>query len=100
VPATARESAPSPAANANGSTGGPGLLLAPLRARDDRENRQPEARPELKDDRERRKDEEPWNGRGHLGGGAPSSLDSSLGAVNRSDIGGKRASIRTLLRKE
>lgn len=97
MPATAREAAPSPAANTNASSG-PGLQLAPLRARDDR---QPEARTELKDDRERRKDDqEPWN-RGHgLSTSSSSTLDSSLGGVNRVDHGGKRASIRTLLRKE
>lgn len=92
--ATTREngSAPPPAVNPSASTGGPGIQLAPLRGRDDRGDRQPDARTELKNDRERRKDDrEPWNGRGHgPGGGAP---------VNRPGRG-KMLAISTLVEDE
>ena len=92
MPATTRENgpAPPPATNANSSSGGPGLRLAPLQARADHVERPAEARTELKDDRDRRKDDrETWNnGRGHglNGGGAPSALES----VNRNDRTRKR----------
>ena len=72
--------------NTSSSSGGPGLQLAPLRGPDtSRGDRQPDARPDIKDDRERRKEErEPWSMRRHgLGGGAPPT--DALGAMNRSD---------------
>jgi hypothetical protein len=103
VAATTREtgSAPPPAAtNTNSSSGGPGLQLAPLRGPDSsRGDRQPDARPDLKDDRERRKEErEPWSMRGHgLGGGAPPT--GALGGM-RSDRSRKRLSIGGLLTEE
>ena len=101
--ATTREtdSAPPPpaATNTSSSSGGPGLQLAPLRGPDtSRGDRQPDARPDIKDERERRKDErEPWNMRGHgLGGGAPPPT-GALGDMGRSDRSRKRLSIGTLL---
>lgn len=98
MPPTTRESSSTaaPPANTSTSTGGPGLQLAPLRARDDRGERERDPRADLKDDRERRKDDrEPWGGRGGhgLGGGAP----STLGGVNRPDRGRKRLSIGSIL---
>jgi hypothetical protein len=93
VSTTAREngSTTAPAVNTGTSPGGPGLQLAPLRARDDRGERERDMRTEIKEDRDRRKDErDTWGGRG-LGG--PSS---SLGAVNRTDRG-KRLSIGSML---
>jgi hypothetical protein len=103
VSATAREtgSAPPPSAATNpnsssGGPGGPGLQLPPLRGPDSsRVDRQPDARTDIKDDRERRKDErDPWSMRGHgLGGGAP---PSALEGMNRSDRSRKRLSIGTL----
>lgn len=105
MPATTREtgSAPPPpaATNTNNSTGGPGLQLAPLRGPDtSRGDRQPDVRPDIKDDRERRKDEGgPWGIRGHgLGGGAPPT--GTLGGLNRPDRSRKRLSIGTLLTEE
>ena len=97
MPPTTRESnaTAAPPANTSTSTGGPGLQLAPLRARDDRGERERDPR-DLKDDRERRKDDrETWGGRdGHvLGGGGP----STLGGVNRPDRGRKRLSITSML---
>lgn len=87
---TTREtgSAPPPpvATNTTNGAGGPGLQLPPLRGPDSgRGDRPPEVRPDLKEDRKRRKDErEPWNARGHgLGGGAPPT--GTLGTMNRSD---------------
>ena len=103
--ATTREtgSAPPPAVPNPGSTpGGPGLQLAPLRGPDSsRGDRPPDVRTDLKDDRERRKDEqrEPWSMRGHgLSGGVPPA--SALGGMNRSDRSRKRLSIGGLLTEE
>lgn len=97
--ATTRENGsapPPPAANPSGGAGGPGLQLAPLRGRDERGDRQPETRTDLKNDRERRKeDRDPWNGRGHELGGAP----GPLGAVNRPNRG-KRLGITALLTED
>jgi hypothetical protein len=102
VSAPTREtpSAPPPAAAPTStSTGGPGLQLPPLRGPDTSHgDRQPDARTDLKDDRERRKNEErePWSLRGHgLGGGAPPT--GALGGMNRSDRSRKRLSIGGLL---
>jgi hypothetical protein len=101
VPAPAREtpSAPPPAApTTSSSQAGPGIQLPPLRGPDSSHgDRQPDARTDLKDDRERRKEErEPWNVRGHgLGGGAPPT--SALGGMSRSDRSRKALSIGGLL---
>lgn len=102
--ATTREtgSAPPPpaATNTSSSSGGPGLQLAPLRGPDtSRGDRQPDARPDLKDDRERRKEErEPWSMRGHGLGGAPPPT-GALGGMGRSDRS-RKLSIGGLLTEE
>ena len=89
--------------NPNPNSTGPGLQLPPLRNPDSsRGDRQPDSRTDLKDDRERRKDErESWSTRGHGlgGGGAPPT--NALGGMNRSsDRSRKRVSIGGLLTEE
>ena len=97
MPATRENSstAAAPAANTNANTGGPSIQLPPLHSRDDRGERERDPRADIKDDRERRKDDrEAWGGRG-LGGGAPSSL--SLAAPSRADRSRKRLSIGSII---
>jgi hypothetical protein len=96
VPTRESSSAAPPATNTSAGPGGPGLQLAPLRGPHDRGEHERDPRTDLKDDRERRKDDrEAWAGRGGhgLGGGPP----SSLGAVSRPDRGLKRLSIGSML---
>lgn len=100
MPPTTRETnsnaAPPANTSPNAVTGGPGLQLAPLRGRDDRGERERDPRADLKDDRERRKDDrESWGGRG--GHGLGGSAQSTLGGVNRPDRGRKRLSITSML---
>lgn len=99
APTRETPSAPPPAApNNNSSSAGPGLQLPPLRNPDSSHgDRQPDARADIKDERDRRKEErEPWNLRGHgLGGGAPPS--NALGGMNRNDRSRKRLSIGAML---
>jgi len=104
--ATTREngSAPTPPTTttntSSSSASGPGLQLAPLRGPDGRADRPSDARADIKDDRERRKDDrdrEPWGGRGH--GLAPTNAPGALG-VNRPDRGRKRLDIGTLLTED
>lgn len=82
-----------PAANPSANTGGPSIQLPPLHSRDDRGERERDLRPDIKDDRERRKDDrEAWGGRG-LGGAAP----SSLAVPSRADRSRKRLSVGSLI---
>ena len=95
VPTTTTAPATSTSNSSASGNVGPGLQLAPLRSREDRGERERDARPELKDERDRRNDEhEPW---GH----APiRSAPSALGGMGRSDRGRKRLSIGSMLADE